>query len=55
MIDLDADLREGDLVWLETPLNPTGEVRSASDICPSRYDLISFLEILLTMQRRHTQ
>jgi hypothetical protein len=27
MIDLDADLREGDLVWLETPLNPTGEVR----------------------------
>jgi cystathionine beta-lyase/cystathionine gamma-synthase len=27
IIDLDADLKEGDLVWLETPLNPTGEVR----------------------------
>lgn len=27
LIDLDDDLREGDLVWLETPLNPTGEVR----------------------------
>jgi len=30
MIDLDADLKEGDLVWLETPLNPTGEVRYES-------------------------
>ncbi|KAG8823445.1 hypothetical protein FRC17_009327 [Serendipita sp. 399] len=27
LIDLDADLKRGDLVWLETPLNPTGEVR----------------------------
>ncbi|CAG7848362.1 Uncharacterized trans-sulfuration enzyme C23A1.14c [Serendipita indica DSM 11827] len=27
MIDLDDEYQAGDLVWLETPLNPTGEVR----------------------------
>ncbi|KAH9482934.1 putative trans-sulfuration enzyme [Psilocybe cubensis] len=27
LIDLDADYRPGDLCWLETPLNPTGESR----------------------------
>ncbi|KAJ3376683.1 hypothetical protein HDU84_009604, partial [Entophlyctis sp. JEL0112] len=30
LIDIDDELEEGDLVWLETPLNPTGEVL---DIC----------------------
>ncbi|KAF8165442.1 Cys/Met metabolism PLP-dependent enzyme-domain-containing protein [Crassisporium funariophilum] len=27
MIDLDSEYRRGDLCWLETPLNPTGESR----------------------------
>ena len=27
LIDLEAEYREGDLCWLETPLNPTGESR----------------------------
>jgi cystathionine gamma-synthase len=27
VIDLDADYQEGDICWLETPLNPTGEAR----------------------------
>jgi len=27
IIDIDDDLREGDLLWVETPLNPTGEAR----------------------------
>lgn len=27
IIDLDDQYREGDVVWLESPLNPTGEVR----------------------------
>jgi len=27
LIDLDDDYREGDIVWLESPLNPTGEVK----------------------------
>ncbi|KAG8824724.1 hypothetical protein FRC19_001191 [Serendipita sp. 401] len=27
VIDLDDELCSGDLIWLETPLNPTGEVR----------------------------
>jgi len=27
LIDLDDDFQEGDLCWLETPLNPTGESR----------------------------
>jgi len=28
VIDIDDELKEGDLVWVETPLNPTGEVRN---------------------------
>ncbi|KAG9014948.1 hypothetical protein FRB94_007020 [Tulasnella sp. JGI-2019a] len=28
MIDLDDDYRPGDLAWVETPLNPTGEARN---------------------------
>lgn len=27
IIDLDDEYKEGDLCWLETPLNPTGEAR----------------------------
>lgn len=27
IIDLDDEYQEGDLCWLETPLNPTGEAR----------------------------
>jgi len=27
MIDLDDEYREGDLCWLETPINPTGDSR----------------------------
>lgn len=27
MIDLEDEYQEGDLCWLETPLNPTGESR----------------------------
>lgn len=27
VVDLDEDYQEGDLCWLETPLNPTGESR----------------------------
>ena len=27
LIDLDDEYREGDIVWFESPLNPTGEVR----------------------------
>lgn len=27
VIDLDDEYREGDIVWFESPLNPTGEVR----------------------------
>ncbi|KAJ8523464.1 hypothetical protein ONZ45_g55 [Pleurotus djamor] len=30
IIDLDADFQSGDLCWLETPLNPTGESRDIS-------------------------
>lgn len=25
MVDIDDELQKGDLLWLETPLNPTGE------------------------------
>jgi len=32
IIDLDAELRAGDLVWLETPVNPTGESKLASPL-----------------------
>ena len=34
IIDLDAELQKGDLVWLESPLNPTGEV----------YDILAYTE-----------
>jgi cystathionine beta-lyase/cystathionine gamma-synthase len=34
VIDLDAELQKGDLVWLESPLNPTGEV----------YDVLAYTE-----------
>jgi Cys/Met metabolism PLP-dependent enzyme len=34
IIDLDAELQKGDLVWLESPLNPTGEV----------YDVLAYTE-----------
>jgi cystathionine gamma-synthase len=27
VIDLDDEFKEGDLCWIETPLNPTGESR----------------------------
>ena len=27
VIDIDDEYKEGDLCWLETPLNPTGEAR----------------------------
>lgn len=27
VIDLDDEYREGDIVWFESPMNPTGEVR----------------------------
>jgi cystathionine gamma-synthase len=27
LIDIDDEFAEGDLCWLETPLNPTGESR----------------------------
>ena len=27
VVDLDADLEAGDLCWVETPVNPTGEAR----------------------------
>ena len=27
IIDIDDPYKEGDIVWLETPLNPTGESR----------------------------
>lgn len=27
VIDIDAEYKPGDLCWLETPLNPTGESR----------------------------
>jgi cystathionine gamma-synthase len=27
LIDLEDEYQEGDLCWLETPLNPTGEAR----------------------------
>ena len=27
IIDIDDPYKEGDVVWLETPLNPTGESR----------------------------
>ena len=27
MIDIDDEFQPGDLCWLETPLNPTGEAR----------------------------
>jgi cystathionine gamma-synthase len=29
MIDLDDEYQDGDLCWLETPVNPTGEARYA--------------------------
>lgn len=28
IIDIDDDFEKGDLCWIETPLNPTGEVRN---------------------------
>lgn len=28
VIDLDDEYQEGDLAWVETPLNPTGEARN---------------------------
>ncbi|KZT51269.1 cystathionine gamma-synthase [Calocera cornea HHB12733] len=28
VVDMDDELKAGDLVWIETPLNPTGEVRN---------------------------
>ncbi len=34
MIDLDDEFQPGDLCWLETPLNPTGESRSLALSCP---------------------
>ncbi|KAG8824725.1 hypothetical protein FRB91_005087 [Serendipita sp. 411] len=30
IVDFGVELKQGDLVWLETPLNPTGEVRDIS-------------------------
>lgn len=30
VIDLDDEYKPGDICWLETPLNPTGEARSVS-------------------------
>ena len=30
VIDLDDEYKPGDLCWLETPLNPTGEARYAN-------------------------
>lgn len=30
LIGIDDDLQPGDLLWLETPLNPTGEARQVS-------------------------
>jgi cystathionine gamma-synthase len=33
IINLDDSYENGDLCWLETPLNPTGEVRSAAVHC----------------------
>jgi len=28
VIDMDDEFRDGDLCWIETPVNPTGESRS---------------------------
>lgn len=28
IVDLDDDFLEGDIAWVETPLNPTGEARN---------------------------
>lgn len=33
IIDLDAAYKPGDLCWLETPLNPTGEARQVPCSC----------------------
>ena len=40
IIDLDAELRLGDLVWLETPINPTGE---------SKYDTTCLVSCAILM------
>jgi cystathionine gamma-synthase len=32
IIGLDDEFREGDLCWLESPLNPTGESRQVSEL-----------------------
>ena len=47
LIDLEAEYREGDLCWLETPLNPTGE---------SRWDSLFFFVVssLTNCLQRHS-
>jgi cystathionine gamma-synthase len=37
-IDLDDEFQEGDLCWLETPLNPTGEARYDSIVSFNMYE-----------------
>lgn len=33
IIGLDDEFQEGDLCWLESPLNPTGESRQVFELC----------------------
>ena len=43
MIDLDDEYQEGDLAWVETPLNPTGEARSIKYYADKVEQTIPFL------------
>ena len=37
LIDLDDEFQPGDVCWLETPVNPTGESRLVDMVSPSRF------------------
>ncbi|KAF8913808.1 cystathionine gamma-synthase [Gymnopilus junonius] len=50
VIDLDAEYRPGDLCWLETPLNPTGESRIATKYFGGHSDLLSGILIVKTRE-----
>lgn len=45
VIDIDDEFRDGDLCWIETPINPTGESKSIKYYADKVFVLLRWIAI----------